>query len=280
MDFITGNNIIEIKNLFKSFSDNLVLKDINLNVPENSIISVIGRSGCGKTTLLRCINCLEKFDSGELTVNGIQIVQSENSANQKSKKKNKKNDKDNLLKMEEVPDPEYKQKAYQIRDEVGMLFQTLDLFPHLNVMNNVAIAPKIVKKLDEFTVNNKALSALEKVGMEYYSDRYPHQLSGGQKQRVAIARALALNPKVMLYDEPTSALDPELIQGISDLIVKLKKEGMTQIIVTHSMYIAKTISDYVVFMDKGKIIEMGTPKELFENPKHDAIKNYLSLIIE
>ncbi len=273
-------NIIEINNLNKSYNDNKVLNDISLNIPQNSIVSIIGRSGCGKTTLLRCINCLEKFESGTLTVNGTVVTREDPPIFNKKKMLKQTDRENNLLKFQEVPDPEYKLKAYQIREKVGMLFQTLDLFPHLTVKDNITIAPKIVQKYDDFKVNNLALSVLEKVGMKDYIDRYPHQLSGGQKQRVAIARALALNPEIMLYDEPTSALDPELIIEISELMMKLKSEGMTQIIVTHSMHIAKTISDLLVFMKDGNIIEVGTPKELFENTQNEQLKNYLKMFVE
>ncbi len=272
------DNIIEVYNLYKSYNDNLVLKGIDLSIPKNSIVSIIGRSGCGKTSLLRCLNCLELFDTGKINIAGTEIEINE--AQKKKSKPKKSGSENNILRLSEVPIPEYKAKAYEIRRKVGMLFQSLDLFPHLTVMENVSLAQNIVLGTEKNQANTVSLEMLKKVGMDSFADRFPHQLSGGQKQRTAIARALAMKPQIMLYDEPTSALDPELILEIAHLIKKLKTEQMTQLLVTHSMHLAKTISDYIIFMDEGEIIAMDTPERIFENTEVEIIRNYLKLMVE
>lgn len=263
--------ILEIKNLYKFIGNNKVLDNINLVVRRGELVSIIGRSGCGKTTLLRCINCLELFDSGLIRINGIEIALN--------------NDKNNfsvesqINKRKKIPDLFF-EKAHQIRLQVGLLFQNLNLFPHLTVLENITIAPIIVRKEPKDEAINRAKNLLAKVGLAGFEDRYPYQLSGGQSQRVAIARALAMNPQIMLYDEPTSALDPELVGEVLNVMKDLHNEGMTQIVVTHAMNFARTASDYVVYMENGQIIEFGTPEQIFLHPTDPKTDAYVKLFKE
>lgn len=258
--------IVEVRGLYKNFGTTEVLKGIDLDIFENNLVSIIGSSGCGKTTFLRCLNCLETFEKGQLRVNNVSIDLEEVS-------RKAKNESDLEKRRKEL----FERKANEMRSQIGMLFQSLHLFPHMNVAENVAKALMIVKNINKDEAMTVAATNLEKVGMDIYMDRKPHELSGGQAQRVAIARALAMNPKVMLYDEPTSALDPELVEEVMEVMSKLNEEGMTQIVVTHSMNFAKNASDMVLFMDSGKIEEMGTPEELFENPKKERTKEFLRI---
>ncbi len=275
------NNIVQIRNLHKYFGDSHILRGIDLDVQRGQLISIIGRSGCGKTTLLRCLNCLEILDEGTIKIDDLEL----------SRTKNRKEFEKNISKIrnkvgmpfinsieENKLDQDFKLKAHKLRTKVGMLFQGLNLFPNYNVLDNIIIAPKIVQGKDVENTKQHAIKLLAKVGMEDFIDRMPNQLSGGQAQRVAIARALAMNPKVMLYDEPTSALDPELVEEVIKVMTDLNKEGMTQIVVTHSMNFAKNASDIVVFMDKGEIIEMAPPEEMFSNPKDSRTRDYLKLL--
>lgn len=257
--------ILEVKNLSKKKENLLILKDISFSVQKGELVSIIGRSGCGKTTLLRCINCLEIFETGYLRVSDIEI------------KRNNNHSKHNLLKQEEN---DFKVKSQKIRQKVGMLFQTLNLFPHLTVLENLILAPIVVKKEPREQAIEKAEMLLEKVGLKGYESRYPHQLSGGQSQRVAIARALALNPEIMLYDEPTSALDPELVGEVLNVMRDLDKEGMTQIVVTHAMNFARSASDFVIYMEDGEIIEIGPPDKIFDNPSDPRTEAYVRLFRE
>lgn len=275
--------IISVRNLHKYYQDNHILKGINLDVRRGELISIIGRSGCGKTTFLRCLNCLEILDEGTIRIAGITLSRT----NHKKPDKGTKSRRKVSLKLpfqtpesESILDEDFQIKANTIRKRVGMLFQGLNLFPHLTVLDNIIIAPKIVKKESPIQSKLRAVQLLEKVGLEKFIDRYPHQLSGGQAQRVAIARALALNPQVMLYDEPTSALDPELVVEVIEVMKNLHKEGMTQIVVTHAMNFAKNASDFVVYMEDGNIVEIGKPDQIFNNPQDERTLNYIKILAD
>ena len=240
--------MINIKNLNKKFGANEVLRDINLTVEKGEVVAIIGPSGSGKSTLLRCMNLLDVpskgkviFEDNELTQHNVQL--------------------DNL------------------RQKMGMVFQNFNLFPHKKVIENVMLAPLLLHKDSKDQLKEKALYLLEKVGLKDKADSYPNQLSGGQKQRVAIARALAMEPDVMLFDEPTSALDPEVVGDVLKVMRQLANEGMTMVIVTHEMNFAKEISDKVVFMADGVVVESGTPQNIFENPQHSRTENFLSRVL-
>ncbi|MBV1757383.1 MAG: amino acid ABC transporter ATP-binding protein [Dethiosulfatibacter sp.] len=240
--------MIEIKNLSKWYGKLQVLKDINLSVAEKEVVVIIGASGSGKSTLLRCVNFLEKPQKGSINIDGTLI------------------------------DPKGK-NLHLIRQEVGMVFQHFNLFPHKTVMGNVIEGLTQVKKVPYEEAEKEGRLLLEKVGLSDKADSYPSVISGGQKQRVAIARALAMNPKIMLFDEPTSALDPELVGGVLEVMQDLAKEGMTMVVVTHEMGFAKEVADRVIYMDEGIIIEEGTPEDIFDNPKHERTKEFLSQIL-
>jgi len=278
-------NIIEIVKLEKSYEGIPVLKGIDLKVGKGDLVSIIGRSGCGKTTLLRCINCLEIFDAGEMNIAGIKLHREKGSNKEDKKIRKQQNDiRNNIsmpiqdLKSYDDISEDFRIKANKLRSNVGMLFQSLNLFPHMTVIENIIKAPVVVQKTDKETARKYAKFILEKVGMEKYANRYPHQLSGGQCQRVAISRALAMNPKVMLYDEPTSALDPELVEEVLQVMRLLHDEGMTQLVVTHTLSFARNVSDEVIYMEDGKFIESGKPEEIFTNPKDDRTKEYLQIL--
>lgn len=277
----TDNKIVQIRNLHKYFGDSHILRGIDLDVEKGQLVSIIGRSGCGKTTLLRCLNCLEILDEGTIRIDDIELTRTKD-RKEFEKKVNKIRNKVGMPFINSIEEKklgqEFKVKAHKLRSKVGMLFQGLNLFPNYNVLENIIIAPKIVQGKNEDYSKTQAIKLLAKVGMEDFIDRMPNQLSGGQAQRVAIARALAMNPKVMLYDEPTSALDPELVDEVIKVMNKLNEDGMTQIVVTHSMNFAKNASDLVIFMDKGEIIEMSPPEEMFSNPKDIRTREYLKLL--
>ena len=239
---------VRIINACKKFGNLSALRDVSLSVNPGSVVLIIGPSGSGKTTLLRCINRLEILTSGEIWVN------------------------DDL-----VTDP--KGDIRKIREEVGMVFQSFNLFNHLTALKNITLAPKTVKKTPEKEAVELGRQLLERVGLAEKADSFPEELSGGQQQRVAIARALAMNPKVMLFDEPTSALDPEMIKEVLDVMLDLAEDGMTMLVVSHEMGFAKAAAQRVVFMDNGEIIEMGPPKEIFENPKEDRTQRFLEHIL-
>ena len=239
---------VRIINACKKFGNLSALRDVSLSVNPGSVVLIIGPSGSGKTTLLRCINRLEILTSGEIWVN------------------------DDL-----VTDP--KGDIRKIREEVGMVFQSFNLFNHLTALKNITLAPKTVKKTPEKEAVELGRQLLERVGLAEKADSFPEELSGGQQQRVAIARALAMNPKVMLFDEPTSALDPEMIKEVLDVMLDLAEDGMTMLVVSHEMGFAKAAAKRVVFMDNGEIIEMGPPKEIFENPKEDRTQRFLEHIL-
>ncbi|WP_291958916.1 amino acid ABC transporter ATP-binding protein [Cloacibacillus sp.] len=245
--------LIIIENLCKSFEDGDVLRNISFTIREGDLASIIGPSGCGKSTFLRCINCLELMDSGSVTVTGVTVSR----------------------KPGEVPSDEMLQKVHELRTEVGMVFQSYNLFPNKNLLQNIMLAPMVVKGMKKDEAHELGMKMLEKVGLKGFAQKYPSTLSGGQSQRAAIARALAMNPRVMLYDEPTSALDPELVGEVLQVMKDLDAEGMTQIIVTHEMKFAKDASDYIIFMDKGEIVEYEDGDILFANPKNDRTRAFL-----
>ncbi len=240
--------MIEIKHLHKSFGPLEVLKNINHVIEKGEVVVIIGPSGSGKSTLLRCLNVLETPSSGTVLFNGVNISGA----------------KTNIDKQ---------------REKIGMVFQQFHLFSHKTVMDNMTLAPMRLKGLTKEQARVSAEALLKSVGLWDKRDAYPNQLSGGQKQRVAIARSLAMNPEVMLFDEPTSALDPEMVGEVLDIMSKLANKGMTMVIVTHEMGFAREVADRVIFMDEGQIVEMGTPAELFEEPKNERTRSFLSKVI-
>ena len=239
--------MIEIKGLKKSFGDLHVLKGIDLHIDEQEVVVIIGPSGSGKSTLLRCINFLEEPTGGTITVDGIPLDSDAN--------------------------------INKVREEVGMVFQRFNLFPHMTVLDNITLAPLKVRKMEKSRAEQNAQDLLDRVGLGDKADAYPNQLSGGQQQRVAIARALAMNPKVMLFDEPTSALDPEMVGEVLDVMQRLAESGITMIIVTHEMGFAREVGTRLLFVDGGYIVEQGNPKEVFENPKEERTRAFLSKIL-
>lgn len=239
-------NIIELKNVCKSFGKTEVLHNIDLSIPEGEVLVIIGPSGSGKSTLIRCINCLEMISSGELIVDKIKI-------------------------------PAERNRVREIRLEVGMVFQQFNLFPHMTALENVAFGPRKARKISAAEANETAKDLLAKVGLAEFEDKLPGQLSGGQQQRVAIARALAVNPNVMLFDEPTSALDPEMIGEVLDVMKSIAKDsGMTMVVVTHEMGFASQVGSRLIFMDDGRIVEEGKPKEVMKHPKSERLKDFLA----
>jgi polar amino acid transport system ATP-binding protein len=239
---------IRVVNAWKNFGKVQALRGASLEVEKGEVVLVIGPSGSGKSTLLRCVNRLEHLNKGEIWID-----------------------------EELVSDPHA--DARHIREEVGMVFQSFNLFPHLNALGNIAMAPRIVKNLPREEAEGAGLRLLERVGLSDKVRAYPDQLSGGQQQRVAIARALAMNPKVMLFDEPTSALDPEMIKEVLDVMIQLAKDGMTMLVVSHEMGFARAAAHKVVFMDNGEVIETGPPDELFSSPKEERTKKFLAHIL-
>ena len=240
--------MIILQDVCKFFGDFQALRNINLQVNKGERIVVCGPSGSGKSTMIRCINRLEEHDSGKIIVSGRELTST-------------------------VKDID------AVRSEVGMVFQSFNLFPHLTVIKNLMLALKLVRKMNTSQAREVAMRFLERVRIPEQADKYPSQLSGGQQQRVAIARALCMNPQVMLFDEPTSALDPEMISEVLDVMVDLVNEGMTMICVTHEMGFARSVADHIVFMDNGEIVEMKPPDEFFEHPESDRTKLFLSQII-
>lgn len=256
-----GNEIaISVCNLQKKFEELEVLKDININIKKGEVVCVVGPSGSGKSTFLRCLNYLERPTGGEININN-NILKGICNENARIIKENKK-------------------QAKEIRKNVGMVFQLFNLFPHKTVLENIIEAPNIVKRIKKNEIENIACDLLNKVGMLERKEYYPHQLSGGQQQRVAIARALAMQPDIILFDEPTSALDPEMVGEVLSVMKELAKDGMTMVIVTHEMGFAAEVADKVVFMEGGYIIEEGSPKEVFKNPKTERAKQFFSSILK
>ena len=239
--------MIDIENLHKSFGDAHILKGIDLHIKEKEVVVIIGPSGSGKSTLLRCINFLEVPTEGTIAVDGI-VLDGETNIN-------------------------------DVRKEVGMVFQRFNLFPHMTVLENIMLAPMKVRKIAAAEAEETAKKLLARVGLADKADSYPAQLSGGQQQRVAIARALAMKPKVMLFDEPTSALDPEMVGEVLDVMQSLAEEGMTMVIVTHEMGFAREVGDRVLFVDGGKILEQGTPEDVFNHPKEKRTQDFLSKVL-
>lgn len=239
--------MIDIKNLHKSFGDHEVLKGIDLHINPQEVVVIIGPSGSGKSTMLRCMNLLEVPTSGSVVVDGMDLT----------------GDAD----------------INKAREEIGMVFQRFNLFPHMTVLKNITLAPMKVRNISREEAEKTAQELLERVGLGDKADAYPPQLSGGQQQRVAIARALAMKPKVMLFDEPTSALDPEMVNEVLDVMKSLANDGMTMAVVTHEMGFAREVGDRLLFVDGGTIIEQGDPREVFENPKEERTKLFLSKVL-
>lgn len=240
--------IIQIENVHKYFGHVHALAGVSMEVNVGEVVVILGPSGSGKSTLLRCINHLEDHDSGNVEVDGIQLKSAAD--------------------------------INAVRREVGMVFQSFNLFGHLTVMDNLTLAQRIVRRRPTEEAKDTALSLLEKVGISAKADAYPNELSGGQQQRVAIARALAMNPKIMLFDEPTSALDPEMIKEVLDVMLALAQEGMTMVVVSHEMGFARAAADRCIFMDEGQIVEQGPPDKLFSNPEKDRTKAFLSKVLQ
>ena len=240
--------MINIENLSKNFGNLKVLKNISTTINKGEIISIIGPSGSGKSTFLRCINKLEEPTGGHIYIDDMDLMDKNTDIN-------------------------------KIRERVGMVFQHFNLFPHMTVLENLILSPTIVKKETKEEAEKYALYLLQKVGLSDKANSYPNQLSGGQKQRIAIARALAMKPEVILFDEPTSALDPEMIKEVLDVMRNLAKEGMTMLIVTHEMGFARNVGNRILFMDNGEIIEDCSPKDFFENPTNERIKDFLNKVL-
>jgi polar amino acid transport system ATP-binding protein len=239
--------IIQIKDIHKRFGKVHALRGVSLDIKRGEVVVIVGPSGSGKSTLLRCINRLEEYDSGKIVVDGILLHGAQN--------------------------------INMVRQEIGMVFQSFNLFAHLTVMDNLMLAQKIVRKRSPEEARKIALDLLKKVGIPEKINAYPSQISGGQQQRVAIARALAMNPRIMLFDEPTSALDPEMIKEVLDVMMDLAKEGMTMVVVSHEMGFARAAAQRIIFMDEGQIIEEAPPEVLFTNPKQERTKRFLSKIL-
>ena len=240
-----GRNMINVKKLNKSFGDLHVLKDVDINVKESDVVCLIGASGSGKSTLLRCLNFLEIKDNGQIIIEGEEVNADSHDLN-------------------------------EVRQKIGMVFQHFNLFPHKNVIENIIEAPVHVKGISKSQAIKEARELLEKVGLADKEKVYPSKLSGGQKQRVAIARALAMKPDIMLFDEPTSALDPELVGEVLATMKELAEEGMTMVVVTHEMGFAREVADWVVYMHGGRIVEVGHPDEIFDNPVEERTREFLS----
>lgn len=273
--------IIEIDNLWKYYHGEPILKNINFKAKKGELISIVGKSGCGKTTLLRCMNCLEILDAGKLRVDGVTLERGSSESRKSIERKSGRlrritgfltsQNQENRRHPADVINT-----ATALRSAVGMLFQSYNLFPHLTVLENMIKAPIVVKGMERKEAEQLAFVYLEKVGLANLSHKYPHQISGGQAQRAAIARALAMKPQVMLYDEPTSALDPELAEEVIQVMRNLHEEGMTQIVVTHLVKFARNDSDRIALIDKGEIVEIGSPDELVNSPKDERTRNYFS----
>jgi len=240
--------VVKVKNIHKHFGKLHVLDDVSLDVAKGEVVVIIGPSGSGKSTLLRCLNYLEPVQSGEIWIDGIRL-------------------------------DHHRTNIRAVRAEVGIVFQSFNLFPHLTVIKNVMLAPVVVRKRPEGEVRKAALAMLAKVGLQDKVDAYPSQLSGGQQQRVAIARALAMQPKLMLFDEVTSALDPELVREVLEAMKQLARDGMTMIVVTHEMGFAREMADRVIFMDEGRIVEAGTAADVFDRPREPRTREFLGKIL-
>ncbi len=250
--------ILEMKNIVKSYTALNALDGVNFSMEPGETVAIIGPSGSGKSSLIRCINCLNKITSGSITLNGRTFVETVNGEAQYIDEK----------------------ELREICADTGMVFQHFNLFPHMNCLKNITYAPVKVQKKDKAEAEKRGMELLKLVGLESKAKAFPAQLSGGQKQRVAIARALAMEPDIMCFDEPTSALDPEITGEVLNVIQQLAEDDVTMVIVTHEMNFAKEVADRVIFMDKGKIVEEGTPEDIFENPKSDRLKDFLSSMLK
>lgn len=240
--------MIKVENLTKSFGELEVLKGINQVIKDGEVVVVIGPSGSGKSTFLRCLNLLESPTSGKIFVDDEEITSKKIDIN-------------------------------KVREDMGMVFQSFNLFNNLNILDNITLAPTLVKKMEKAKAEEKARELLARVGLPDKAEAFPKSLSGGQKQRIAIARALAMNPKVMLFDEPTSALDPEMVGEVLDIMKDLAREGMTMVVVTHEMGFAREVGDRIIFMDGGYVVEEGSPEEIFGNPQNDRTKDFLGKVL-
>ena len=240
--------MIKVENLTKSFGELEVLKGINQEIKDGEVVVVIGPSGSGKSTFLRCLNLLENPTSGKIFVDDEEITSKKVDIN-------------------------------KVREDMGMVFQSFNLFNNLNILDNITLAPTLVKKMEKAKAEEKARELLARVGLPDKAEAFPKSLSGGQKQRIAIARALAMNPKVMLFDEPTSALDPEMVGEVLDIMKDLAREGMTMVVVTHEMGFAREVGDRIIFMDGGYVVEEGSPEEIFGNPQNDRTKDFLGKVL-
>jgi len=240
--------VIEVVNLHKYFGQLQVLTGVNTKIEKQEVVCVIGASGSGKSTFLRCLNLLEEPTAGEIYIDGIAVM-------------------------------EHRKDINQLRQKVGMVFQQFNLFPHMTVMENITLAPIKLKKMARSEAEKRAIELLDKVGLPDKNNEYPNRLSGGQKQRVAIARALAMDPEIMLFDEPTSALDPEMVGEVLNVMKQLAHEGMTMVVVTHEMGFAREVGDRIMFMDEGIIFEEGPPQQLFKNPQKQRTKEFLGKVL-
>ncbi|MDR2435844.1 MAG: amino acid ABC transporter ATP-binding protein [Puniceicoccales bacterium] len=245
--------LIRVSHLSKHYDKHAVLKDVSLSIESGDLVSIIGPSGCGKSTLLRCLNCLEILDGGEISINGISISS----------------------KLAFADNGTFLKRAHQLRQSIGMVFQAFNLFPHKTLLENVMLAPMVVKGQTRELSRKQGMELLDKVGLTNFYDRRPWSISGGQKQRVAIARALAMNPILMLYDEPTSALDPEMVEEVLQVMRNLDRDGMTQVIVSHEMKFARDASDYIIYIENGQIVEISDEDEIFISPKDERTKRFL-----
>ena len=239
-----AETLLQVKNLVKEYGGTRILDGVNLDIAQGEVVVVVGPSGCGKSTLLRCINALEPIQGGQVLLEGEVVG---------------------------------KEHLEELRQKIGMVFQSYDLFPHLRVLDNITIAPTKVQKRKKEEVQAEAEELLSRVGLGDKANSYPRQLSGGQKQRVAIVRALCMHPEILLFDEVTAALDPEMVREVLDVMLDLAKQGRTMIIVTHEMQFAKAVADKIVFIDQGKILEEATPEEFFTNPKTERAKQFLNV---
>lgn len=240
--------MIKVKELHKYFGDLQVLTGVNTHIKKQEVVCVIGASGSGKSTFLRCLNLLEEPNSGEILIDGISLIDHKNDLN-------------------------------KLRQRVGMVFQQFNLFPHMSVIDNVSLGPIKLKGMSKDEAEKKAMALLDKVGLPEKAHEFPNRLSGGQKQRVAIARALAMDPEIMLFDEPTSALDPEMVEEVLMVMKELALEGMTMVVVTHEMGFAREVGDRIMFMDEGIIFEEGSPEEIFDNPKKERTREFLGKVL-
>ena len=292
----TPSPILKVKNLHKNFGDLEVLKGVNTNIYKGDVVAIIGPSGCGKSTFLRCLNLLEQPNAGEILLDNEYVFKNDRVYLKRQLKEMKQAQKQggafdeeacNTLKAEyealrESEKAIEKTVAKQInthRQKIGMVFQQFNLFPHLTVLKNITLAPVKLKKMSEEEANAKAMELLKKIGLEDKADVYPATLSGGQKQRIAIVRALAMEPEVMLFDEPTSALDPEMVGEVLKVMTELAQDGMTMVVVTHEMGFAKEVANRVIFMNEGVIKEENNPKDFFENPQDERLKDFLSKVL-